>query len=133
MASIWAEVCSSVHNSLAVDADHIRKSAENPSGNRPDSSSLFERWGWWGATTEDPRAYLDLPAAEFKKKHSASLEDIRQHWRHFVETLRRDGLFDGAAALAGPRVAIEEMNAIYARRRDLVVDALGEIEGEVIR
>ncbi len=33
----------------------------------------------------------------------------------------------GAAALDGPRSSIEEMNAIYARRRDLVVAALGEI------
>ena len=37
----------------------------------------------------------------------------------------------GAAALDGPREPIEEMNEIYARRRDLVVDALREIGVEV--
>ncbi len=37
----------------------------------------------------------------------------------------------GAAALDGPRSSIEEMNAIYARRRDLVVAALAEIGVEV--
>jgi hypothetical protein len=36
--------------------------------------------GWWGATTEDPRQYMALPAAEFEKKHDASLNDIRRHW-----------------------------------------------------
>jgi LL-diaminopimelate aminotransferase len=30
----------------------------------------------------------------------------------------------GAAALTGPRGPIEQTNAVYARRRDLVVDAL---------
>ncbi|MEJ0091575.1 MAG: hypothetical protein WDM80_17740 [Limisphaerales bacterium] len=38
--------------------------------------------GWWGATTEDPRKYLALSPAEFKTKHDASLEDIRQHGRY---------------------------------------------------
>ena len=37
----------------------------------------------------------------------------------------------GAAALDGPREPVEEMNAIYARRRDLVVGALREIGVEV--
>jgi LL-diaminopimelate aminotransferase len=42
------------------------------------------------------------------------------------------GLFDavqlaGAAALTGPRDPIDEMNAVYAGRRDLVVEALREI------
>jgi LL-diaminopimelate aminotransferase len=37
----------------------------------------------------------------------------------------------GAAALDGPREPLEEMNSIYARRRDLVVDALGAIGVEV--
>ena len=37
----------------------------------------------------------------------------------------------GAAALDGPRSSIEEMNAIYMRRRDLVVAALAEIGVEV--
>jgi LL-diaminopimelate aminotransferase len=33
----------------------------------------------------------------------------------------------GAAALRGPSAEREEMNRIYARRRDLVVEALGAI------
>ena len=37
----------------------------------------------------------------------------------------------GVAALAGPRGPIEEMNVIYARRRDLLVDALREIGVDV--
>jgi LL-diaminopimelate aminotransferase len=59
---------------------------------------------------------------------------IETYWR--LKTNVDSGLFEavqlaGAAALAGPRVPIEEMNAIYARRRDLVVDALGEIGVDV--
>ncbi len=59
---------------------------------------------------------------------------IATYWR--LKTNVDSGLFEavqlaGAAALAGPRVPIEEMNAIYARRRDLVVDALGEIGVDV--
>jgi LL-diaminopimelate aminotransferase len=52
---------------------------------------------------------------------------IASYWR--LKTNVDSGLFEavqlaGAAALAGPRGPVEEMNAIYARRRDLVVDAL---------
>ena len=47
--------------------------------------------GWWGATTEDPRKYLALPADEFKKKHDASLDDIRQHWSVQKDELVNDG------------------------------------------
>ncbi len=47
--------------------------------------------GWWGATTEDPRKYLALPADEFKKKHDASLDDIRQHWSVEKDELVNDG------------------------------------------
>ena len=59
---------------------------------------------------------------------------IASYWR--LKTNVDSGLFEavqlaGAAALAGPRGPIEEMNAIYARRRDLVVDALREIGVEV--
>jgi LL-diaminopimelate aminotransferase len=55
---------------------------------------------------------------------------IASYWR--LKTNVDSGLFEavqlaGAAALSGPRAPIEEMNAIYARRRDLVVDALREI------
>ena len=59
---------------------------------------------------------------------------IASYWR--LKTNVDSGLFEavqlaGAAALTGPRGPIEEMNAIYARRRDLVVDALREIGVEV--
>ena len=55
---------------------------------------------------------------------------IAAYWR--LKTNVDSGLFDavqiaGAAALVGPRGPIEEMNAIYARRRDLVLEALAEI------
>ena len=53
---------------------------------------------------------------------------ISTYWR--LKTNIDSGNFEavqlaGAAALDGPREPLEEMNAIYARRRDLVVDALG--------
>jgi LL-diaminopimelate aminotransferase len=59
---------------------------------------------------------------------------IQTYWR--LKTNVDSGLFEavqlaGAAALDGPREPIEEMNSIYARRRDLVVDALAEIGVEV--
>jgi hypothetical protein len=47
--------------------------------------------GWWGADTEDPRKYMALPVEEFKKKHDASIEDIRQHWRVENDELINDG------------------------------------------
>ncbi|MGH3993463.1 MAG: aminotransferase class I/II-fold pyridoxal phosphate-dependent enzyme, partial [Pseudonocardiaceae bacterium] len=59
---------------------------------------------------------------------------IRTYWR--LKTNVDSGLFEavqlaGAAALTGPRKAIDEMNEIYARRRDLVVATLREIGVEV--
>jgi LL-diaminopimelate aminotransferase len=59
---------------------------------------------------------------------------VSSYWR--LKTNVDSGLFDavqlaGAAALEGPREPIDEMNAIYARRRDLVVEALREIGVEV--
>jgi LL-diaminopimelate aminotransferase len=61
-------------------------------------------------------------------------EAIRTYWR--LKTNVDSGLFEavqlaGAAALRGPREQIEEMCAIYERRRDLVVDALGAIGVQV--
>jgi LL-diaminopimelate aminotransferase len=61
-------------------------------------------------------------------------EAISTYWR--LKTNVDSGLFEavqvaGAAALDGPRDAIDEMNAIYARRRDLVVEALRAIGVEV--
>jgi hypothetical protein len=47
--------------------------------------------GWWGATTEDPRGWMALAPEEFKKKHDASLDDIRQHWRVENGELVNDG------------------------------------------
>jgi LL-diaminopimelate aminotransferase len=59
---------------------------------------------------------------------------VASYWR--LKTNVDSGLFEavqiaGAAALSGPRGPIEEMNEIYARRRDLVVDALREIGVQV--
>ncbi len=61
-------------------------------------------------------------------------EAIKTYWR--LKTNVDSGLFEavqlaGAAALRGPRKHVEEMCAIYQRRRDLVVDALGEIGVDV--
>jgi LL-diaminopimelate aminotransferase len=55
---------------------------------------------------------------------------IRSYWQ--LKTNVDSGMFEatqlaGAAALRGPRKAVDEMNAIYTRRRDLVVGALREI------
>jgi LL-diaminopimelate aminotransferase len=59
---------------------------------------------------------------------------ISAYWR--LKTNVDSGLFQavqlaGVAALDGPRAAVERMNAVYARRRDLVVGALREIGVEV--
>jgi LL-diaminopimelate aminotransferase len=55
---------------------------------------------------------------------------VATYWR--LKTNVDSGLFEavqlaGAAAVTGPREPLEEMNAIYERRRDLVIDALHEI------
>jgi len=47
--------------------------------------------GWWGADTEDPRKYMALSPEDFQKKHDASLNDIRQHWRAENDELINDG------------------------------------------
>ncbi len=59
---------------------------------------------------------------------------IASYWR--LKTNVDSGLFEavqlaGAAALDGSRKPLEEMNAIYARRRDLLVEALREVGVEV--
>jgi LL-diaminopimelate aminotransferase len=61
-------------------------------------------------------------------------EAIQTYWR--LKTNVDSGLFEavqmaGVAALEGPGEPLEEMNRTYARRRDLVVSALGEIGVEV--
>src|ERR1022692_3928197 len=47
--------------------------------------------GWWGASTEEPRQYQALSPDEFKTKHDASLDDIRQHWSVQNGELVNDG------------------------------------------
>ena len=59
---------------------------------------------------------------------------IQTYWR--LKTNVDSGLFEavqlaGVAALQGPTEPLREMNGIYTRRRDLVVDALREIGVEV--
>ncbi len=61
-------------------------------------------------------------------------EAIQTYWR--LKTNVDSGLFEavqmaGIAALQGPGEPLAEMNATYARRRDLVVSALAEIGVEV--
>ncbi|MDX6636083.1 MAG: LL-diaminopimelate aminotransferase [Solirubrobacterales bacterium] len=61
-------------------------------------------------------------------------EAIQTYWR--LKTNVDSGLFEaiqmaGVAALEGPGEPLEQMNQTYARRRDLVVSALGEIGVEV--
>jgi LL-diaminopimelate aminotransferase len=61
-------------------------------------------------------------------------EAIQTYWR--LKTNVDSGLFEasqmaGVAALNGPSEPLEQMNATYARRRDLVVSALREIGVEV--
>lgn len=60
----------------------------------PGFSALFngkDLSGWWGLSTEDPRKWMALPPAEFKKKHDASLKDIAEHWRVENGELVNDG------------------------------------------
>lgn len=61
-------------------------------------------------------------------------EAIQTYWR--LKTNVDSGLFEaiqmaGVAALNGPSAPLEQMNATYTRRRDLVVSALREIGVEV--
>ena len=60
----------------------------------PGFAALFngtDLTGWWGASTEDPRKYEALTAADFKAKHDASLADIQQHWSVNNGELVNDG------------------------------------------
>jgi LL-diaminopimelate aminotransferase len=61
-------------------------------------------------------------------------EAVKTYWR--LKTNVDSGLFDAlqvaaAAALRGPAEPLRRMNELYARRRDLVVDALREIGVDV--
>jgi len=57
-------------------------------------------------------------------------EAVNSYWR--LKTNIDSGLYEavqlaGVAALQGPRAPLEQMNGVYARRRDLVVEALGAL------
>ncbi len=47
--------------------------------------------GWWGADTEDPRAWMALEPEKLAEKKQASLADIRQHWSIDGDELVNDG------------------------------------------
>ena len=79
---------------VAVVGCHSFSSSQAQSAPPKGFKALFNNTdlaGWWGATTENPRKYLALPADEFKKKHDASLDDIRQHWSVQGNDLVNDG------------------------------------------
>ena len=83
-------VATAVGSLLALPGG-ARAAAPNPP---PGFTALFngaDLAGWWGAETEDPRKWMALPPEEFKKKHDASLEDIRKHWRAENGELVNDG------------------------------------------
>ena len=63
---------------------------EAPSGFRPlfDGTSLS---GWWGASTEDPRAFAALGREEQEARRAASLQAVRDHWRVEAGALVNDG------------------------------------------
>ncbi len=64
--------------------------------------------GWWGAGTEDPRAFQALPEAERAARRAASLEALRAHWRVEDGVLVNDG--------AGPYLTtVEELGDFELR------------------
>jgi hypothetical protein len=75
---------------LALPAATQDSAPSPPTGFRAlfDGESLD---GWWGATTEDPRAWMALPPEELAAKKAKSLEDIRAHWRVEQGELVNDG------------------------------------------
>ncbi len=85
-----ALVAASVSAAFLTFAPACLEAAKAPQGFTP----LFngqDLAGWWGADTEDPRKYLALSPEDFQKKHDASLNDIRQHWRAENNELVNDG------------------------------------------
>jgi hypothetical protein len=75
---------------LSLPSSPLHAAASPPPGFTP----LFNNQdltGWWGAETEDPRKYMALDPEAFKKKHDASLDDIRKHWRAENDELVNDG------------------------------------------
>src|SRR5512133_2135103 len=71
--------------SHAADSDAYPPAGFQPLWNGKDLS------GWWGASTENPRVYMALPAEELEKKKNASLEDIQKHWSAQNGELVNDG------------------------------------------
>jgi hypothetical protein len=69
----------------AADSDAYPPAGFKPLWNGKDLS------GWWGASTDDPRIYMALPAEEFEKKKKASLDDIQKHWSVQDGELVNDG------------------------------------------
>jgi hypothetical protein len=67
------------------------RSASTPSAGFTPLFNGTDLTGWWGATTEDPRVYMALPAARFQDKHDASLDDIHRHWSVQNGELVNDG------------------------------------------
>lgn len=47
--------------------------------------------GWWGASTEDPRAWMALSDEDLAAKKQASLDDINAHWNVKDGVLVNDG------------------------------------------
>jgi hypothetical protein len=80
----------------ALTATTVANSATGGAHNVPPEGfrALFnghDLTGWWGASTEDPRAWMAMPPGEFQAKRAASLADIREHWRVEDGELVNDG------------------------------------------
>ncbi len=82
---------------LLVSLSGFAKGAQDSSDSKTPPAGFSALWngrdlaGWWGAGTEDPRKYMNLPPADFKTKLDASLNDIRQHWSVVDGELVNDG------------------------------------------
>lgn len=93
--SMFASLAFSIGVSCLVSF-HTATAADGGAHNTPPAgfTAIFNGKnldGWWGATTEDPRKYLALDAAELSKKKEESLKDIRQHWSVDNGELVNDG------------------------------------------
>lgn len=47
--------------------------------------------GWWGAATENPSKYLELPAEKLAEKKKKSLQNIAKHWSVKDGVIHNDG------------------------------------------
>ena len=87
-------VCTFASALLAVTGCRTMEESAAPNVPPTGFTALFngtDLTGWWGASTEDPRKYEALPAADFQAKHDTSLADIRQHWSVNNGELVNDG------------------------------------------